>query len=106
MKKEYVRPQKEFLYYDPGVKIGNGKFGPVNLIIVYGKLYALKIIPKETIDKPKRIEHVKNEKAILKMLRKNAIHPELLAVNQNGESAEKINNSVPHSRQKLRGAAK
>lgn len=54
--------QKEFRYSDPGVKIGSGKFGPVNLIIHEGKLYALKVIPKSTIDKPKRIEHVKNEK--------------------------------------------
>jgi len=64
---------KEFLYKDPGVKIGNGKFGPVNLIIKDRKLWALKIVPKTTIDKTKRIEHVKNEKQILKMLRKNAI---------------------------------
>ncbi len=54
--------QKEFQYNDPGVKIGNGKFGPVNLIIHKGKLYALKIVPKTTIEKSKRIEHVKNEK--------------------------------------------
>ena len=53
---------KEFLYQDPGVKIGQGKFGPVNLIIHREKLFALKIIPKDTIDKTKRIEHVKNEK--------------------------------------------
>ena len=62
---------KEFVYCDPGVKIGNGKFGPVNLIIHKGKLYALKTVAKTTIDKTKRIEHVKNEKAILKELRKN-----------------------------------
>lgn len=53
------------------MKIGNGKFGPVNLIIHKGKLFALKIVPKTTIDKTKRIEHVKNEKNILHMLRKN-----------------------------------
>ena len=47
--------EKEFLYADPGVKIGNGKFGPVNLIIHKKALYALKIIPKTSIDKPKRI---------------------------------------------------
>lgn len=62
---------KEFVYSDPGVKIGNGKFGPVNLIIHNGKLYALKTIAKTTIDKTKRIEHVKNEKAILLELRKS-----------------------------------
>ena len=75
-KKESAKPQevqqKEFFYKDPGVKIGNGKFGPVNLIIVNSKLCALKIVPKTTIDKTKRIEHVKNEKYILQLLRKNA----------------------------------
>ena len=63
---------KEFIYKDPGIKIGNGKFGPVNLIIHAGKLWALKVVPKTTIDKNKRIEHVKNEKLILKMLRKHS----------------------------------
>ena len=63
--------EKEFLYADPGVKIGNGKFGPVNLIIHKKSLYALKIIPKTSIDKPKRIQHVKNEKSILHSLRKD-----------------------------------
>ena len=47
--------EKEFTYADPGVKIGNGKYGPVNLIIHNKTLYALKIIPKTSIDKPKRI---------------------------------------------------
>lgn len=44
----------------------------MNLIIHKGKLLALKVIPKTTIDKTKRIEHVKNEKFILQLLRKNA----------------------------------
>ena len=61
---------KEFIYADPGVKIGNGKYGPVNLIIHEKQLFALKVIPKETIDKTKRIEHVKNEKSVLIELRK------------------------------------
>ena len=65
-----VNAVKEFKYCDPGVKIGNGKYGPVNLIIHEGKLFALKIIPKPTIDKPKRSEHVKNEKRVLRELRK------------------------------------
>ena len=47
--------EKEFTYADPGVKIGNGKYGPVNLIIHNKTLYALKIIPKTSIDKPKRM---------------------------------------------------
>lgn len=34
-------------------------------------LFAHKIVPKASIDKTKRIEHVKNEKFILQMLRKN-----------------------------------
>ena len=69
---EPEKTPKEFVYFDPGVKIGNGKFGPVNLIIHKGHLFALKIIPKTTIDKTKRIEHVKNEKEILLQLRKHA----------------------------------
>ena len=54
--------KKEFRYSKTGVKIGNGKFGPVSLIVHQNKLYALKIIPKTSIDSGKRIEHVKNEK--------------------------------------------
>ena len=61
---------KEFIYADTGVKIGNGKYGPVNLIIHEKQLFALKIIPKETVDKTKRIEHIKNEKKVLHSLRK------------------------------------
>eukprot|EP00353_Schmidingerella_taraikaensis_P010032 CAMPEP_0185574492 /NCGR_PEP_ID=MMETSP0434-20130131/5946_1 /TAXON_ID=626734 ORGANISM="Favella taraikaensis, Strain Fe Narragansett Bay" /NCGR_SAMPLE_ID=MMETSP0434 /ASSEMBLY_ACC=CAM_ASM_000379 /LENGTH=498 /DNA_ID=CAMNT_0028191095 /DNA_START=2150 /DNA_END=3646 /DNA_ORIENTATION=+ len=80
VKKPLPPPPKEFLYSDPGVKIGNGKFGPVNLIIQDGKLWALKIVPKTTIDKTKRIEHVKNEKFILKMLRRNSTRSELPAL--------------------------
>lgn len=73
VKKAVQCPPKEFVYQDPGVKIGNGKFGPVNLIIHQKQLMALKIVPKTSIDKTKRIEHVKNEKDILKMLRKNTL---------------------------------
>ena len=69
-KQEAPAKQKEFFYSDPGVKIGNGKFGPVNLIIHNKTLYALKIVPKTSVDKPKRIQHVKNEKGILMSLRK------------------------------------
>lgn len=69
-KDEKYNPQKEFIYSDPKVKIGEGKYGPVNLIIHNGELYALKIIPKMSLDSLKRIEHVKGEKQILHMLRK------------------------------------
>jgi serine/threonine protein kinase len=44
----------------------------VNLIIHEEKLLALKIIPKTSIDKSKRIEHVKNEKKLLIALRKDS----------------------------------
>jgi serine/threonine protein kinase len=44
------------------VNIGKGKFGPVDLIIVNNELRALKRINKVSIDNPKRIEHVKQEK--------------------------------------------
>lgn len=53
---------KEFVYLDPNVKIGQGKYGPVNLIIHEGEIYALKMIPKKLIDTGKRMEHVWNEK--------------------------------------------
>lgn len=46
---------KKIVYKDPKVKIGHGKFGPVDLIIYQDDLYALKRIPKTAIDKPKRI---------------------------------------------------
>ena len=64
--------KKQFLYSNPNVQIGLGKYGPVNLIIHEGQLFALKIIPKTSIDKPKRIEHVKNEKKLLIALRKDS----------------------------------
>lgn len=46
---------KEIVYRDPKVKVGNGKLGPVDLVIFKDDLYALKRIPKTAIDKPKRI---------------------------------------------------
>ena len=61
--------KKEFVYKNPNVKIGNGKLGPVELIIVQNELYALKRIRKKAIDKPKRIQHLKNEKNLLVMLK-------------------------------------
>ena len=61
---------KEFTYSDPKVKIGQGKFCPVMLIIYKNDLFALKRIPKSSIDKVKRIEHLKNEKKNLLALRK------------------------------------
>ena len=62
--------KKEFIYKNPNVKIGNGKLGPVELIIVNNELMALKRIRKMAIDKPKRIQHLKNEKNLLLMLKK------------------------------------
>lgn len=59
---------KEVKYCRPGVKIGLGKFHPIELIIFKNDLYALKRIPKSSIDKAKRIEHLKNEKKICLML--------------------------------------
>ena len=43
--------RKEIIYKDPKVKIGNGKLGPVDLIIFKDQLFALKRIPKKEIDK-------------------------------------------------------
>lgn len=74
---------KEFTYFDPQVNIGKGKHGPIDLIIVKhqlgwlvppepgkpsSELRALKRISKLSCDNPKRIEHVKNEKRILRLL--------------------------------------
>ena len=53
------------MYKDPRITLGQGKFGPVDLIIVDGQLRALKKIQKHSIDDSKRIEHVKQEKEIL-----------------------------------------
>lgn len=58
------------MYKNPKVKLGSGKLGPVDLIIYKEDLFALKRIPKQHIDKPKRIEHLKNEKNILLMLKR------------------------------------
>lgn len=59
---------KEYIYADPGVNIGKGKYGPVDLIIVNGKLLALKRIRKDSITNQKRIDHVKAEKKVLNFL--------------------------------------
>ena len=64
-----TQKQKEIVYKDPKVKIGSGKLGPVDLIIYKDDLYALKRIPKTAIDKPKRIQHIKQEKNVLLMLK-------------------------------------
>jgi serine/threonine protein kinase len=53
----------------PGVKIGQGKFGPIELVIYKNQLCALKRIPKNSIDKAKRIEHLKNEKKVNLLLK-------------------------------------
>jgi len=68
--------KKEIIYKDPGVKIGNGKLGPVNLIIFKDDLWALKRVPKKQIDKPKRIFHLKCEKNLLLMLK--ALHSQII----------------------------
>ena len=61
--------KKEIFYKDPKIKIGNGKLGPVELIIYKDELFALKRIPKRSIDKPKIIQHLKNEKNLLMMFK-------------------------------------
>jgi protein kinase A len=54
------QPLKEKIvnYSDPGVKIGQGKYGPVDLIIYNNEFMALKRIPKISVDSIKRIEMV------------------------------------------------
>ena len=68
--------KKEVRYSKSGVKIGNGKYHPVELIVYKNDLYALKKIPKHTIDKKKRIDHLKNEKSICLMLQNVAELPD------------------------------
>eukprot|EP00347_Sterkiella_histriomuscorum_P015976 403354976 len=60
---------KDVIYSKPGVKIGMGKFHQIDLIIYQNELHALKKIPKSSIDKGKRIEHLKNEKNINNFLK-------------------------------------
>jgi hypothetical protein len=60
--------KKEVKYCKLGVKIGNGKYSPVELIAYKEDLYALKKIPKHMIDKRKKIDHIKNEKQICRVL--------------------------------------
>lgn len=61
--------EKVVMYKDPKVKIGTGKYGPVDLIIYNEKLHAVKRIPKSTVDSAKRVELVLNEKNILNYLK-------------------------------------
>lgn len=61
--------KKEIIYKDPKIKIGNGKLGPIELIIYKKDLFALKRIPKRSIGGSKRIQHLKNEKNLLVMLK-------------------------------------
>ena len=67
--KKVEEPKKEVVYQNTNVKIGTGKLGPIQLIIYQNQLFALKVVPKKNIDKPKRIQHLKNEKFILNMLK-------------------------------------
>lgn len=61
--------RKEILYKLPKCKIGDGKAGPVELVIYNDELYAMKRVLKTSIDKPKRIQHLKGEKFILMLLK-------------------------------------
>lgn len=57
-----------FRYWDPKVCLSRGKHGPVDLILTGpGQLRALKRISKASIDGPKRLQHIFNEKTILRM---------------------------------------
>lgn len=66
--KKEPETKKEIRYCKCGVKVGHGKYSPVELIVYKQQLFVLKKIPKHTIEKRKRIEHLKNEKAISRML--------------------------------------
>jgi hypothetical protein len=71
---EPLKTLKEFIYKDPGVNIGKGKFGPVDLIIVSNELRALKRIAKLSLDNKKRTEHVQQEKNLLQLFAQDS-HP-------------------------------
>jgi hypothetical protein len=49
LKAQEITKVKEYIYADPVVNIGKGKYGPVDLIIVGGSLRALKRIRKDSI---------------------------------------------------------
>lgn len=76
VKEDEVYMQKVIEYKNPGVKLGHGKYHAIELIIYKGDLYALKKIPKATIDKQKRIEHLKNEKKVCQLMQKVAEFPD------------------------------
>ena len=63
-------------YSRTDIKIGRGRHHAVELIIYKNDLYALKKIPKITIDKQKRIDHLKNEKKICHLLQEKVSVPE------------------------------
>ena len=67
-----------FKYFDPRITLGKGKNGPVDLIIVNNKFYALKRISKISIDNSKRIQHILTEKKILQVLKENQNDMEFL----------------------------
>lgn len=61
--------KKEVTYRPTKFKLGQGKNGPVELIIYKQDLFALKKIGKKYLDNPKKIQHLKNEKVILEKLK-------------------------------------
>lgn len=68
--------KKQLSFKKTGVKIGHGKYHPIELIIKSNNLFALKRIPKSTIDKQKRIDHLKNEKRICQLVKDKTELPE------------------------------
>ena len=68
--------KKEVKYCRTDIKIGRGKHHAVELIVYKNELCALKKIPKITIDKQKRIEHLKNEKKICHLLQERMPVPD------------------------------
>lgn len=77
----------------PGVKIGQGKFGPIELCLYRGELCALKRIPKNSIDKAKRIEHLKNEKKVNQLIRQIGQPPQSQQMAQSG-SMQQIQQNI------------
>ena len=73
-KADIAKPEKRFCLDDfaPLRNLGKGSFGQVKLVRhkMTHELYALKILQKEMIRGSKHIQHIKNEKNILKKMSK------------------------------------
>ena len=61
--------ENTFNFLETKFSLGEGKFGPVDLIIHNDGFYALKRVPIDKIDNVKRYKHLQNEKEILNLVK-------------------------------------